>query len=153
MTSALMLSSWSRLRANRLGVGEVVAEQAVDGLRADLGQAAGHPAQQGEHVAAQAAGVGYLAGEHRPVAPYRGDDQLGPVTPAAVQDGPAGAGPVGHRLHGQPGVAGGLELGPGRVEQRGLQRLAAPPGLPAAVPGRGHAPWTLHAWLAKSPLL
>jgi hypothetical protein len=43
----------------------------------------------------------------------------GPVMPGAVQDGTAGAGPVGDGFHGQAGVAGSLELVPGGVQQRG----------------------------------
>ncbi|HUY52712.1 MAG TPA: hypothetical protein VMV92_44595 [Streptosporangiaceae bacterium] len=48
-------------------VGEAVAEQAVDDLRAGLAEPVGDPVEQGEHVAAEASGVGHVAREHRAV--------------------------------------------------------------------------------------
>jgi hypothetical protein len=89
-------------------VGEVVAQQAEDGLGAGLGHARGHAAEHGEHVAVHAAGVGHLAGEHGLVASLDGVDELGLVVPRAVEHGPAGAGPVGDGFHGHAGVTGGL---------------------------------------------
>lgn len=78
-------------------------------------------AQQGDHVTAQISGVGRFVRHGRRFAAQGGQDEFPFRGPTAVEDCPAGAGAGGDRFIRQPFEADGVQLVPGRVEERRFQ--------------------------------
>ncbi len=90
--------------------------------------------EEGEHVAAQAAGIRHVEGMHPAVVRDGRDRELVLAAPAPVQHGDPGSGPGGDGLHGHLREPGLDQFRPRGVEQRGLEFLAAPP-LPVHLSG------------------
>ena len=101
----------------RVEVAEL-GRQPVHDVRADLVVSPCHPAQEGEDVTAQLAGVGDVVGDGDDAPAHRGEDQVGAVAPAAVQHLFAGPRPVGDALHRDVRVADRGQLLPGGLQDR-----------------------------------